>query len=294
VGAMVHDRIAVNRSKSSSAAPCALFVAATTGLAGAVYWFGVGTAAGRDVDAYLLRRGAQGIVEVIGDALVFLVPPAAALGALALFGMAWRAGRRGDAIRAVAIVAAAPVVARVAKMALEDGDPLGTEASRQLGAGFFPSGHAAIVMALCLAALLVAPWPRRRLLLAAGVYASALGFAIAAGRSHHLSDVYGAFLLAAAVAALGLVGRTPPRGEDPNAGAGLAVAHIVIVIAAIIAGILLLESWRIAGEPHDLAGLTATATAASASAFLILAGYERLLRRTAPDGGRICARLLRR
>ena len=278
MGAMVHDRIAVNRSKSSSAAPCALFVAATTGLAGAVYWFGVGTAAGRDVDAYLLRRGAQGIVEVIGDALVFLAPPAAALGALALFGMAWRAGRRGDAIRAVAIVAAAPVVARVAKMALEDGDPLGTEASRQLGAGFFPSGHAAIVMALCLAALLVAPWPRRRLLLAAGVYASLLGFAIAAGRSHHLSDVYGAFLLAAAVAALGLVGRAPPRGEAVAAEDRLTVARIVMMIAAVIAGVLLLESWR--GEPRDLAGLAATASAASASAFLILVGYERLLRRT--------------
>jgi len=290
----VHDRIAVNRSKPSSAAPCALFAAATAGLAGAVYWFSAGTAAGRDIDAYLLRHGSHGIVEAIGDTLVFLAPPTAALGALALFGTAWRAGRRGDAIRAVAIIAGAPVVARVAKMLLEDRDPLGTEASRQLGTGFFPSGHAAIVMALCLAALLVAPWPRRRLLLAAGVYASALGFAIAAGRSHHLSDVYGAFLLAAAVAALGLVRRTPPRGEDPNAGAGLAVAHIVIVIAAIIAGILLLESWRIAGEPHDLAGLTATATAASASAFLILAGYERLLRRTAPDGGRICAGLLRR
>jgi hypothetical protein len=105
-----------------------------------------------------------------------------------------------------------------------------------------------------------------------------LGFAIAAGGSHHLSDVLGAFLLAAAVAALGLVGRTP-RGEAVVIEDRLAVARIVRVIAAIIAGILLL-SWRIAREPHYGAGLIATAGAASALAFLILVGYERLLLRT--------------
>ena len=275
---MVHDRIAVNRSKSSSAAPRALFAAASAALAGAAYWFGAGTAAGRDVDAYLLRHGSH-VVEVIGNKLVLLAPPTAALGAVALFATAWRARRHGDAIRAVAIVAGAPVVARVAKMLLEDRDPLGTEASRQLGAGFFPSGHAAVVMALCLAALLVAPGPRPRVLVAAGVYASLLGFAIAAGRSHHLSDVYGAFLLAAAVAALGLVGRTPPRGEAAPAEDQRLLAQIVIVITAIIAVILLL-SWRIAREPHYIAGLTATAGAASVLAFVILVAYERLLRRT--------------
>jgi len=273
---MVHDRLAVNRSKHSNAASCALFAAASAGLAGAVYWFAAGTAAGRDVDAYLLRHGSHGVVERIGEALVFLVPPTAALGALALFGTAWRADRRGDAIRVVAIVGGAAVCARVAKFLLEERDPLGTETLRRLDPGFFPSGHASSVMALCLAALLVAPWPRHRLLIAAGIYASVLGFAIAAGRSHHLSDVLGAFLLAAAVAALGLVGRTP-RGEAVAADNRLAVARIVI--AAIIAGILLL-SWRIAREPHYVAGLAATAGAASALAFLILLGYERLLRRT--------------
>jgi len=172
---MVHDRIAVNRSKSSSAAACALFAAASAAVAGSAYWFGAGTAAGRDVDAYLLRHGSHGIVEVIGNKLALLAPPTAALGAVALFATAWRARRHGDAIRAVAIVAAAPVLAHVAKMALKDGDPLGTEASRQLGAGFFPSGHAAVVMALCLAAArgagAAAPGAdrRRRLRLAAGL-----------------------------------------------------------------------------------------------------------------------------
>ena len=268
----------VNRSKHSNAASCALFAAASAGLAGAAYWFAAGTAAGRVVDAYLLRHGSHGVVERIGEALVFLVPPTAALGALALFGTAWRADRRGDAIRAVAIVGGAAVCARVAKFLLEERDPLGTETLRRLDPGFFPSGHASAVMALCLAALLVAPWPRHRLLIAAGIYASVLGFAIAAGRSHHLSDVLGAFLLAAAVAALGLVGRTPP-GEAVAAADRLAVARIAMVIAAIIAGILLL-SWRIAREPHYVASLAATAGAASALAFLILVSYERVLRRT--------------
>lgn len=274
-----HDRLAVKRSSQPSVAACALFSAVATGLAAASYWFGADTAAGREVDAYLLRHGSHGIVELIGDVLIILTPPTAALGALALFAIAWRDGRRGDAIRAVVIVAAAAVVTRVAKLLLEDRDPLGSEASRQLGTGFFPSGHAAIVMALCLAALLVRPWPRGQLLLAAGVCASFMGFAIAAGRTHHLSDVYGAFLLAAAVAAVALVGRTPARERDAGGDTGLGGRQIAMAIGAIIAAILVLESWRIAGQPHYLPGLAATAAATSALAFLIVVAYERLLHR---------------
>jgi len=274
---MVHDRIDVSRSTRLSAARCVLISALAAGLAGVTYWLAAGTADGRELDAYLLRHGSHGIVELIGDTLIILVPVVAAFGALALFWTAWRAGRRGDAIRAVAIIAVAAVAARVAKMALEDRDPLGDEAARQLGAEFFPSGHAAIVMALCIATLLVAPLPRGRLLLVVGVYASLMGFAISAGRTHHISDVYGAFLLALAVGALGLVGRAPAPAERSETTERLGGARTVLAIAAIVVGILLLESWRIIGEPHYLPGLAATATAVSVLAFVILAGCERLV-----------------
>lgn len=267
----------MSRSTRPSAAPCALFSLLAALLAAVTYWFGTGTAAGREVDAYLLRHGSHGAVELIGDTLVFLVPPAAVLGVLALFALAWRAGRRGDAIRSAAIVAVGAGAAHVAKMALQDHDPLGSEAARRLGTGFFPSGHATIVMALCLAALLALPAPRRGLLLAVGVYASLLGFAICAGRSHHISDVYGGFLLAAAIAGLALVGRTPPRRGA--AADRLEVVQVVKLIGLIIVGILVLESWRIIGAPHYVPGLVATAAAVPALAFVIISGYARLLER---------------
>jgi membrane-associated phospholipid phosphatase len=175
------------------------------GLLAATYAFFVGTARGRATDAALLQHEIKpsGEWELPGALISALLHPASiCVAVIALLLLARRRGRTRDGILAVFVVATAAVGARALKALLDAADPLGAEAARDLGPAFFPSGHAAVSMALCLGAILVARDHRRALVFGGVVWCSVHGFVIVAGRSHHVGDVLGGYLLALALALL--------------------------------------------------------------------------------------------
>jgi membrane-associated phospholipid phosphatase len=197
---------------------------AALGLMVAAYAFFAGTAAGRAADAAVLGQDLDGVWEPVAWPLILAVNPlTTALAALAIVMVALRQRRRQAAAFAVIAIAGAAATARGLKAALSAVDPFGTEAARELGAGFYPSGHAAAIMAMCLAALVaLPPEERRRFVGVAAAAAAVLGCAVYATRGHHASDVVGGFALAAgcvfgALVALRGAAAAPARqaGRDP-------------------------------------------------------------------------------
>ena len=276
----MHDRVALSRRAQNSVLS-ACFAALAGGAAAGAYWFGTGTDAGRDLDSYLLKHGNALLVELVGDTLVFLVNPVTAVvAALVLLWRAQRRGRRADGIRAALIVWGAAVASWSLKRVLRDHDPLGDEALRALGPGFFPSGHAAVVLALCFGALLALGPPRRDVSLTLATFAAFMGFSISGGRSHHLTDVYGGFLLASAIGSLCLVGRAAPGGVGPGGCGGLAPREALRCITLFIAVILALEFPRYFFKPADLPGEAANALAVALPAFALVMCFAWLVWRT--------------
>lgn len=205
----------------------------------AVYMLFVGTDAGRAIDTGLATRDFElrvtGPVLVIGALFYLSLSPVGVV--LLIVGVVWQAGRLGrrdDGIRAALIVAGAAIGARVLKFLFEALDPFGGEAARQIGPGFYPSGHAAVAMALCLGAFIVLRDQRLPLLPLGGLWCGVHGFAIVAVRSHHFSDVLGGFLLAFAIAAsIGL--RAVPAARLSTRTARTAILMLAGVIAAVVA-----------------------------------------------------------
>lgn len=244
----------------------------------AVYAFFVGTPEGRRIDVVLSDRDVPARLTgawLIAAALVSSTP---ALG-LAVVGLVWHARRigcRDDGTRAFVIVATAALGARVLKALLQDLDPVGREAARELGSAFYPSGHAAAATALCLATTVVLrhhPWPY--LLLAGGAWCGVLGFSIFATGSHHISDVIGGYLLGFAVAvALALRG-WPASGSDGRAGQTTVIVMLTSVIAAVIAAEL---AGRMAVSSLPARAVLLTAAAGlCAIAFSLVSLFLRLL-----------------
>jgi membrane-associated phospholipid phosphatase len=261
----------------SWALDAATFLVAT-GLVAALYWFGTGTEAGRSVDAYLLRHGDAGVVEVVGDSTVFLVNPVTVgLAALLVLLAARRCGRRADGTRALLIVVVAAMTSAALKRVLGNLDPLGHEAERFLGKGFFPSGHTSTAMALVLAIVLVFP-PERRQLLRLILCVSAFGFFVSGGRGHHVTDVDGGFFVALAIASLCLLGRRARsiRGRT----AGLAPRALGRGIVLLVAGVLVLESPRYLFTPADLPGEAANVLAVSLVASIVVLWFNWLAAHT--------------
>lgn len=242
-----------------------------------VYVLFVGTVRGREIDVVLTPRlhasGSWGPPSVLVSSLLHPVPVAVAV--IALLWLARRSGRQGDGIRAALIVAAAAVGARVLEMLLGASDPLGGEAARMFGREYFPSGHAAVAMALCLAVLVVVREQRRPLVLAGGIWCALHGFTIFAARSHHVSDVLGGFLLG--LAAASLIGLRH-RSDAPTGPRIVWTAVLAILTAVIAAGLLIELARRMAAsyaEPGTV--LLVTGTAVSVAALLLVAGFARLL-----------------
>jgi len=188
--------------------------------------------------------------------------------------VARRFGRHGDGIRAAVIVATAALGARALKAGLEASDPLRAEAARELGSGFYPSGHAAVAMALCLGTMLVARTCPRWLVLAGGAWCAVHGLVIVATRSHHVSDVFGGYLLGVTVAStIGLRGR---RGDAIAPRIEWSATRAFV--AATIAASLLMELARRAapvGQPRMV--LLVSTVALSLAALLLVIGFVRLL-----------------
>ncbi len=246
----------------------------------AVYALFVGTTDGREIDSVLARRDLEprlaGLWFVVAALSFVLLSPIGV--ALALLGLLWQArrlGRRGDGIRAALMVVVAAVGARALEAIVQLLDPVGGEAARQLGSGFYPSGHAAEAMALCLAAIIVLRGQRRRSLLLGGIWCSAHGFVIFATHSHHISDVLGGFLLGFAVAAM--VG---PRASSLRRRAERAEQKAILlmpagVVAAVLSAQLAREMATSSLPPRAV--LVTAAAGLCGAAFALVYTFVRLL-----------------
>jgi hypothetical protein len=166
----------------------------------AVYAVAVGTAWGRHVDALLPRHdfGSGPEYRASGDlleAINWLTVSAAAL-AIVLWALLRHGAAR--AVRLFAGLGGTYVLALGLSLALGHLDPLGGEA-RRLATGYYPSGHAAMVAALALAAVATTPSAVRPVVavLAAAAVAT-VGVVIVVLHSHYPSDVIGGWALAVA------------------------------------------------------------------------------------------------
>jgi membrane-associated phospholipid phosphatase len=250
----------------------------------ALYGLFVGTPTGRELDAWVVRHDLEGWPDRAAEHLTALINPGTlALAVLAAVWAAYRYGRVGDGVRAALLIPASAGLARAVEATLGGLDPLGGESQRQLlGNWFYPSGHSAVVMALALAALLVAPAPRRPVVaLWGGVGASVFGYlTFAEGSHHHPSDVVGGFLIALALAGIATMRRPEPDRGAPSRNRRT-TAKVWTVLAAIAgASLVLLPAWLLSAPLGPLQPpLLLAGSLVSAAAFLIVWTYERLLDR---------------
>jgi membrane-associated phospholipid phosphatase len=139
----------------------------------------------------------------------------------ALFAWGWAAGRRQEALAAVALVAGANLTGLILKVALAHPRFHPILGGNQVGAEAYPSGHATTAMSIALAAVLVAPVqlrsnPHLRVAAAFGaaVYAIVVSTWLLVLGWHFPSDVLGGllvssgfFFLAVAAIRAGAAGR---------------------------------------------------------------------------------------
>jgi membrane-associated phospholipid phosphatase len=174
-----------------------LVFAAALGVA-VVYIIFVGSARGRSLDQSLLVHASMGRRESVADVLVeALNLVTAPLAAIVIVLTALRVRGPAAALATVVLIGGTALTAEGLKALLGALDPFNGESKRELGPHFYPSGHAALTMSLCLAAILAAPpsW-RRMVTVGAAVAAAILGSAIFISGSHYPSDVLGGFLVA--------------------------------------------------------------------------------------------------
>ncbi len=222
---------------------------ALTALAGlvAVYAVFAGTGPGRQADAEVLQRDVEGRSEWLAQILAATLRPSlVALIVMVLCLIAVLDRRPADALRAVVLVGAAVALSRLGKDALEALDPMGVEPGRALGSGWYPSGHAAVVMSLGLAAVLVAPAVLRSpaLLAATGGGPAIVGWAILADHEHHASDVAGGVLLAILISSVLVIGRRGPA-QPPCRLPWRAVAVVIAALAAAAGLLAAVEDLRV-------------------------------------------------
>jgi membrane-associated phospholipid phosphatase len=154
------------------------------------------------------------LASIAAHSTVIVIP----LAACALAGFAYRAGRRREALAAVAIVVVALFSAEVLKLVLDQPRLRLALGLQQAGAYDFPSGHATAATALAFAGLLAARPSRRWLVFALGAaYAAAVCGSLVILGWHLASDVAGGVLLSsfcfcAAVAVLRFKSRRAAPG----------------------------------------------------------------------------------
>jgi membrane-associated phospholipid phosphatase len=179
---------------------------------------------GRTRDAVMLH-GFTGlhrfsIDPAIRELALSVDPVPYAVACLALIGICVAQRRLWRAATVAVVLIGAGGTAQVLKHLLA------TPRNPSFGEGFrvedigWPSGHAAAVTALAIAAVIVAPAARRGVVaLAAGGYAVALGFATLALTWHYPSEVLGGIFLAGVWGAAGLAVLARLEGPGPDSPA---------------------------------------------------------------------------
>jgi membrane-associated phospholipid phosphatase len=186
-------------------------------------------------------------------------PPAVALMALGLAGLAAARGRPRVALAVLLLIALTSVSGQLLKELLAHPRPQAAGLDFTLGPEAFPSGHATAAMSLALAAVLAAPRRARpAAALLGALLALAVGASVVAGGWHFPSDVVGGYLLATGwalvlAAALSEADRRFPATDrwattavggafDRTAAGGLAAAALgaaactaLVVLAALAA-----------------------------------------------------------
>ncbi|MDQ3696981.1 MAG: phosphatase PAP2 family protein [Gemmatimonadota bacterium] len=140
-----------------------------------------------------------------------------ALIGLAIVAVASRRGRTAT-LAAMSMVAAPVVTEMVVESVLVAVDPLGAENQRDLGIGYFPSGHAAAAMALVLTSVyVVASYLRTVLAITGAVSAALVGMGMLVTHAHHPSDIVAGYLIAMAWAAAVIATLPSTRADGWNA-----------------------------------------------------------------------------
>jgi membrane-associated phospholipid phosphatase len=138
---------------------------------------------------------------------------------LAISGLAYRVGRRHEALAAVAVVAGANVTTQVLKVVLAHPRYQAYLGSPQPTSTAFPSGHATAAASIAVALLIVAPGRLRLLAGAVGaVLLAVVGTSVVVIEWHYPSDVLGGMFVAAGwgFAALAALRLAAPRDPSPE------------------------------------------------------------------------------
>ena len=241
---------------------------AAAALAGTVLVYGVavGTRAGRQLDATLVELELDGPdrrIAVLGGLMIN--PLTVGVAAVVLSIIAARRHGLSQGVATAAVAVGAGAIATALKALLPLLDPVGGEARRALGEGFFPSGHTAAGMGLCLAAMVAAPNRQHPAVPAlAALAATALACPHILTAWHHASDVLGALLVTTAWGAF-VLGRSRPRPVSVLVHLRPPRRPWLIALAALAAFVALLELARLASVPvgplHPLLVLTTVAVA---------------------------------
>jgi membrane-associated phospholipid phosphatase len=245
----------------------------------ALYAFATGTRAGRSLDEEILNDALEGgPLGLTAQVVVHIVNPVTAAAAVVV--ILWFAVVRRGRATAVALgvtLLATNASAALLEMLLRDSDPVAGEATRDLGAGFYPSGHVTVAMSLVLAMLvLVRLGPARaRAALAGGLVVGAVSVANVVAQTHHASDVVGGLLLATAwmalmYAILPTTRRLEHRSEPLQS---LALAVLVAIVGALGA---------VAAASHDEPTAPVAAAAGVCSIALALVAAVAALERSRP------------
>jgi hypothetical protein len=235
--------------------------------AAAVYVMVVGTRAGRRFDAAIVALELDGRdrVPAVWAGIVTNATTVTLATATLLLVVARTSGVI-DSFLTAAVPCGAVALAAALKAVLPVLDPVHGESRRALGEGFFPSGHAAAGMGLCLAAMLARlPWWPVRPAVAA-LLATALACPHFLTAWHHPSDVAGALLITTAWAAL-LATWLRPVDPAPLIGSR-SPAHVLVlpVLLLVGSGLLALAEFGGLDVPDPRLLLTAAVIAAVASA----------------------------
>jgi membrane-associated phospholipid phosphatase len=195
-----------------------------------------------------------------------------------VFALGWAAGRRRQAVAAVALVAGANMTSQVLKVILAHPRVQPALAGYQLGPEAFPSGHATAAMSLGLAVVLAAParW-RAAVAAAAAVYVIGVCTALLVLLWHFPSDVLGGLLVASAFffTAVAAVRRADgARGDRVRAGIRIAVSRrlgetaIVALAGAAAVAVLRAQDLLAFARLHTAASVTALAIALTCAGLL--------------------------